>query len=230
MAYASLHDRLRGPVAEKLHAELHVKNHHALPRIEAVIVNVGINKSKMDSKEMQEYIAESLMKITGQKPVFRPARKAIANFKTRKGVIVGAQVTLRGKRMEAFLDRLLSYALPRIRDFRGVTPRLDGHGNYALGIRDHTIFPEVPSVEAGKIFGFQVQLKTTAKRDDVARAMLKAVGMPFQPERRHVTTAAAKGQKPRARGSLSMERAAVKESPKESSTPPPAISASQSQP
>ncbi len=181
--YNSLHQRLRGPIAEALKKDLAISNVHALPRLQKVIVNVGINKTKMDSKEMHEFIADVLKRITGQKPILRGARIAISNFKTRKGLTVGAMVTLRGKRMEEFLDRLISYVLPRIRDFRGLPVKLDGRGNYAIGLRDHTIFPEAPGVEAGKIFGMQIQIATTAGRDDRGRALLKHMGMPFTPER-----------------------------------------------
>ena len=181
--YQSLHDRLRGPIAKALRDELKVENIHALPRVTKVIVNVGINKTKMDSKEIHEYIADILKRITGQKPVFRTTRKAISNFKTREGSVVGAMVTLRGKKMEAFLDRLLSYVLPRIRDFRGLPTKLDGRGNYAIGLRDHTIFPEVPSADAGKIFGMQIQMTTTAGSDERGAALFRHMGVPFVPAR-----------------------------------------------
>ncbi len=181
--YESLHNRLRGPIAETLKKELNVTNAHALPRIEKVTVNVGINRSKMDSKESHEYVAQCLAKMTGQKAVHTHSRKAISNFKIREGLVVGAIVTLHGRRMEEFLDRLLSYVLPRIRDFRGVTTKLDGHGNYAIGLKDHSIFPEIPPVDAGKSFGVQVQITTTAKTDKPARALLKHMGVPFRPER-----------------------------------------------
>ncbi len=184
MSYVTLHDRLRGPIRDALKKELKIENVHALPRLQKVIVNVGINKTKMDGKETHEYVATVLKLITGQKPVFRLARKAISNFKTREGGIVGAMVTLRGKKMEFFLDRLLSYVLPRIRDFRGLPTKLDGQGNYAIGLKDHTIFPEVPPAEAGKIFGMQIQITTTAKDDEQGRALLKQLGVPFQPERK----------------------------------------------
>ena len=183
MKYDSLHDRLRGPIAKALQQELGIKNIHALPRLQKVVVNVGINKTKMDSKEMVEFVADVLKRITGQKPILRGARIAISNFKTRKGLVVGAMATLRGKRMEEFLDRLLSYVLPRIRDFRGLPIKLDGRGNYAIGLRDHTIFPEAPGADAGKIFGMQIQITTTAGRDDRGRALLKQMGMPFAPDR-----------------------------------------------
>lgn len=178
--YEPLHDRLRGSIAEALKKELKVTNVHALPRITKVVVNVGINRTKMDSKEMHEYVGSCLAKMTGQKPVYTKSRKAISNFKIRIGLVVGCVVTLHGRRMEEFLDRLLSYVLPRIRDFRGVTPKLDGHGNYAIGLRDHSIFPEVPPPDAGKIFGVQIQITTSAKDDEAGRALLKHMGMPFR--------------------------------------------------
>ncbi len=179
MSYATLHDRLRGPIAQKLKKELKVDNTFALPRLDKVVVNVGINKMKMDSKEMHEYIADTLARITGQKAVFTITRKAISNFKTREGLIVGCKVTLRGQRAEAFLDRLISYVLPRIRDFRGLSSKLDGKGNYAIGLRDHTIFPEVPPAEAGRIFGMQIQITMKGGSDEASRALLREMGMPF---------------------------------------------------
>jgi large subunit ribosomal protein L5 len=184
MAYATLHERLRGPIADALRKELGVKNIHALPRITKVTVNVGINRSKMEGKEMMEYIADSLGKITGQKPVFRKSRQAISNFKIRKGLVVGAVVTLRGHRMEEFLDRLLSVTLPRIRDFRGLPTKLDGRGNYAIGLVDHSVFPEVPTPDVNKIFGLQIQLSTTAGTDEIGRALLRHMGFPFRPSGR----------------------------------------------
>lgn len=183
MVYRSLHDRLRGDVAEKLMKELQLRNRYALPRVTKVVVSTGITAGKSEGKELQEYIAESLARITGQRPIFTKARKAIANFKIRKGSIVGAVVTLRGKCMEAFIDRLVSYALPRVRDFRGLRPRFDGHGNYSIGIRDHSVFPEVPPPDVGKIFGLQVQLTTTARSDTEGRALLEAIGFPFVKEK-----------------------------------------------
>lgn len=179
MTYLSLHDRLKGPVIETLKKELGIKNIHALPRIQKVIVNVGINKSKMDSKEMHAYVIDSLAKITGQQPVKTIARKAISNFKTREGMVVGTMVTLRGRRMEEFLDRLFSYSLPRIRDFRGIASKMDGHGNYALGIRDHSIFPEIAPPDPKDIFSLQIQITTSAIDDEQGMALLKAIGVPF---------------------------------------------------
>lgn len=183
MAYATLHDRLRGPIADGVSKRLGIKNKHALPQVSKVTVNVGINKSKMDSKEMHAYIEECLKKITGQKPVFTHARVAISNFKTRQGMVVGCRVTLRGKSMEEFLDRLLSYSIPRIRDFRGLPSKLDGNGNYSIGLRDHSIFPEIPAPDANQIFPMQIVITTTAKDDEQGKALFTEMGMPFRKEK-----------------------------------------------
>lgn len=180
MAYSTFHDRLRGPITSAVQKDLGIKNVNAAPRIEKVTVNVGINKSKMDSKDTREYIEKMLMSITGQKPVFTKARIAISNFKTRQGMVVGAKVTLRGKNMEHFLDRLISYAIPRIRDFRGLPTKLDGKGNYSIGLRDHSIFPEVPAPDAGQIFNMQIVITTTANDDKEGMALMKNIGMPFK--------------------------------------------------
>lgn len=195
MAYKTLHERLQGPVRDVLKKDLGIDNVHALPRLEKVVVNVGINKSKMDSKEMHAYIEDSLQRITGQKPVFTLARKAISNFKTREGMKVGAMVTLRGKHMEEFLDRLLSYGLPRIRDFRGLSTKLDGQGNYAIGLKDHSIFPEVPPPDAKQIFSMQIVIKTTAEDDEQGRALFKAIGMPFRREKKEEAKKAERGKR-----------------------------------
>ncbi len=189
MSYATLHDRLRGPITKALQEELGIKNIHALPRLEKVVVNVGINREKLEGKEILEYIADSLAKITGQKPVMRKSRLAISNFKIRKGLVVGAMVTLRGKRMEEFLDRLISYVLPRIRDFRGIPAKFDGHGNYALGLKEHEVFPEISELDMLKSFGMQIQVTTTAKNDAEAKALLKHIGFPFRAGRGTVSAA-----------------------------------------
>ena len=184
MAYKTLHDRLRGEIADKLKKDLGITNVHALPKLQKVIVNVGINRTLMEGKEMQAFIVDSLQKITGQKPVLRESRKAISNFKIRKGLVVGAMVTLRGKKMEEFVDRLISYVLPRIRDFRGLPTKMDGHGNYAIGLRDQTVFPEIPSLDLQKSFGMQIQFSIKADDEAHARALLKAIGVPFRPTRK----------------------------------------------
>ncbi len=187
MAYESLHKRLNGSIKKALHEELKIKNGHALPRVDKVIVNVGINRAKMEGKEMREYIGENLAKITGQKPVFTRSGKAISNFKIRENMVVGAMVTLRGAQMEWFLDRLISYVLPRIRDFRGLPTKLDGHGNYSIGLRDHSIFPEVPLPDPKQIFGMQILIATTAKNDEEGRALLKQMGVPFKRDQKKAT-------------------------------------------
>lgn len=196
MAYMSLHERLKGPIAQALRDDLGITNTNALPRVHKVVVNVGINKSKMDSKEVREYVAKCLGTITGQRPVFTKAKKAISNFKTRQGMVVGASVTLRGRHMEEFLDRLVSYALPRVRDFRGLSAKFDGQGNYSIGLRDHSIFPEIPPVDAKDIFGMQITIATTARNDKHAHALLRHVGMPFKQEKKEESSIESKGKSP----------------------------------
>jgi large subunit ribosomal protein L5 len=183
MKIQSLHDRLSGTIAGSLKKKLGRDNVFSLPRISKVTVNVGINKTKMDSKEIHEYVEECIKIITGQKPVFRASRLSISNFKTREGSIVGAMVTLRGKQMMSFLDKLIHVALPRVRDFRGLNTHFDGHGNYSIGIREHTIFPEVPPPEASKVFGFQVTITTTTDSDEEAEVLLREIGVPFRREK-----------------------------------------------
>lgn len=190
MAYVTLHDRLRGPIVKALQKELGRQNILSLPRLKRVTVNTGINKSKMDSKEVHEYVQQCMTKITGQKAVFTKTNKAISNFKTRKGLVVGCMVTLRGRKMEEFLDRLLSYGLPRIRDFRGVSAKLDGRGNYSIGLRDHSVFPEIAPPEARQIFGLQIVITTTAKNDAEGFALLKEMGMPFKKDKKSEQKAA----------------------------------------
>lgn len=187
MAYASLHDRLRGPLVVALQKELGLRNPHALPRVEKVIVNVGIHRSAMEGKDTVEHIADVLGKITGQKPALRPSRKSIANFKIRQGMIVGAMVTLRGRRMEEFLDRLVSFVFPRIRDFRGLSPHFDGRGNYAVGVSEYSVFPEVPPPpDVRQLFGMQIQVCIRANDDREAQALLRVMGFPFRSERKMV--------------------------------------------
>lgn len=190
MAYKTLHQRLRGDIADQLKKDLDVRNVHALPKLQKVIVNVGINRTHMEGKEMQQFITDSLQTITGQKPVLRESRKAISNFKIRKGQVVGAMVTLRGKKMEEFVDRLVSYVLPRIRDFRGLPTKMDGNGNYAIGLRDHSVFPEIPAGDLQKSFGMQIQFSIKSQKEDHARALLKAIGLPFRPSRKEAESAA----------------------------------------
>ena len=154
------------------------------PRILKVTVNMGVGDAKQDSK-MLESATEQLATITGQKPNVRRARKSIAQFKVRDGMPVGVAVTLRGERSYEFLDRLMSIAIPRIRDFRGLSPRsFDGRGNYSLGVREQIIFPEVDYDEIDQVRGLDITITTTAQSDDEAFALLEALGMPFSKEGR----------------------------------------------
>lgn len=180
MPYVPLQKRLQTTIAEALKKELNVKNVQALPKIKKVILNVGLSQKKYSAKDIQQFIAESLATISGQKPSVRKSRMSISNFNIRENMIVGMMVTLRGKNMYNFLDRLVHYALPRIRDFRGVPAKLDGRGNYAIGIVDQSIFPELPAPEANKIFGMQIQITTDAGTDERGMALLKQIGIPFR--------------------------------------------------
>jgi large subunit ribosomal protein L5 len=152
----------------------------AVPRVAKVVVNMGVGDAISDGKAMDVAVDE-LTGITGQKPTVTRARKSIANFKLRQGMAIGCCVTLRGKRMYEFLDRLMNLALPRVRDFRGVTPKgFDGRGNYTLGVRDQLIFPEVNYAKVQKVKGMNVSIVTTARTDEEARALLTGLGMPFR--------------------------------------------------
>jgi large subunit ribosomal protein L5 len=152
----------------------------AVPRVTKVVVNMGVGDAIADGKAMDAAVDE-LTGITGQKPTVTRARKSIANFKLRQGMAIGCCVTLRGKRMYEFLDRLTNLALPRVRDFRGVTPKgFDGRGNYTLGVRDQLIFPEVNYAKVQKVKGMNVSIVTTARTDEEARALLTGLGMPFR--------------------------------------------------
>jgi large subunit ribosomal protein L5 len=154
------------------------------PRIDKITVNMGVGDAKQDSK-MLEAATEQLATITGQRPNVRRARKSIAQFKVREGMPVGVAVTLRGERSYEFLDRLLSVAIPRVRDFRGLSPRaFDGRGNYSMGVREQIIFPEVDYDEVDQIRGLDITITTTASTDEEAFALLEAVGMPFSREGR----------------------------------------------
>jgi large subunit ribosomal protein L5 len=155
------------------------KNIMQVPRIEKVVVNIGMGEA-LDNPKSLEAAVSDLTIITGQKPVMNKARKSIANFKLREGRLIGTKVTLRGDRMWSFLDRLLNTALPRVRDFRGVSANaFDGRGNYTLGLHDQLIFPEIEYDKIDKLRGMEVTIVTTAKNDDQARVMLKLLGMPF---------------------------------------------------
>jgi large subunit ribosomal protein L5 len=174
--------RYQKEIAPALFKSLDLKNIMQIPRVEKVVVNIGLGESMDDAKAI-EAATSDLTQITGQKPVMTKSRKSIAAFKLREGRIIGTKVTLRGERMWAFLDRLVNIALPRVRDFRGVSPNaFDGRGNYTLGLRDQLIFPEIDYDKIDKLRGMEVTIVTTAKSDDQARALLQLLGMPFKKE------------------------------------------------
>ncbi len=177
---ARMKDKYREEVAPALKDKFNIENVMRIPKIEKVVVNMGVGEAVANSKAMDGAIAD-LTKITGQKPQLRRARKSIAGFKIREGMPVGARVTLRGEMMWEFLDRLISIALPRVRDFRGVSPTgFDGRGNYALGLREQLIFPEISYDDVDATRGLDVAVVTTAETDDEARELLRLLGMPFR--------------------------------------------------
>ena len=151
-----------------------------VPRLDKVVINMGVGDSLKDGRLMEAAV-EDLQIITGQKPVITKARKSIAGFKVREGMAIGAKVTLRGDRMWEFVDRLVSIAIPRIRDFRGLNPKaFDGHGNYTLGLTEQLIFPEIDYDKVAKVRGMDITVATTAETDDEGRALLVALGFPFE--------------------------------------------------
>jgi len=176
-----LKQKYQKDVVPALQKEFGYKNVMAVPRIEKVVVNMGLGEATSNAKIIDTG-ADELARITGQKPVTRRAKKSIAAFKVRKGMPVGTMVTLRGERMWEFLDRLVSIALPRVRDFKGVSPRgFDGRGNYTLGLRDQLLFPEIDYMKVDKARGMNVSVVTSAKTDEEARKLLQFIGMPFRP-------------------------------------------------
>ncbi len=177
---ARLRDRFEKEVRPALMKEFELKNPMAVPKVEKVVVNMGVGEATQNAK-LLDPAANELGQITGQKPVITKAKKSIAAFKVREGMPIGVMVTLRGDRMYEFLDRLINVALPRVRDFRGVsTKSFDGRGNYTLGLRDQLIFPEIDYAKVEKQKGMNVTIVTTAKSDDQARALLRGLGMPFR--------------------------------------------------
>ena len=167
-------------VVPALAKEFGYTNVMAVPRIEKVVVNMGLGEATANAK-LIDTGADEVARITGQKPVTRRAKKSIAQFKVRKGQPIGTMVTLRGTRMWEFLDRLLSIALPRVRDFKGVSPKgFDGRGNYTLGLRDQLLFLEIDYMKVDKARGMNVSVVTTAKTDEEARKLLQLIGMPFR--------------------------------------------------
>jgi large subunit ribosomal protein L5 len=179
-ATARLRKRYVEQVRPALMKELNLDNPMAAPRLEKVVVNMGVGEATQNPKILDPAVAE-LAQVTGQKPVITKAKKSIAAFKVREGNAIGAMVTLRGDRMYEFLDRLMNVALPRVRDFRGVsTKSFDGRGNYTLGVHDQLIFPEIDYSKVEKLKGMNITIVTTAKSDDEARALLRHMGMPFR--------------------------------------------------
>ena len=175
-----LKEKYQNEVVPALTKEFGYKNVMAVPRIQKIVVNMGLGEATANAK-IVDTGSDELARITGQKPVTRRAKKSIAAFKVRKGMPIATMVTLRGARMWEFLDRLTSIALPRVRDFKGVSPRgFDGRGNYTLGLRDQLLFPEIDYMKVDKARGMNVSVVTTAKTDEEARKLLQFVGMPFR--------------------------------------------------
>jgi large subunit ribosomal protein L5 len=177
---ARLREKYTNELKAAIQKELGLKNTMAVPRIEKVVINMGLGEATQNNKILDPLVSD-LAQITGQKPVMTKAKKSIAQFKVREGQSIGAMVTLRGESMFEFLDRLISVALPRVRDFKGVSSKsFDGRGNYTLGLRDQLIFPEIDYSKVEKLKGMNVTIVTTAKDDNSARVLLKHFGMPFR--------------------------------------------------
>ncbi len=175
-----LQEYYKTTVQPKLAADLGLKNPMQIPKITKITVNMGVGEAVADRK-IVDAAAADLAKITGQKPVITKAKKAIASFKLREGLPIGAKVTLRGPRMYEFLDRLVSIALPRVRDFRGVSPRaFDGRGNYTLGVKEQIIFPEIQYDQIDQLRGMDITITTTATTNEQGRALLEAFNFPFR--------------------------------------------------
>ena len=175
-----LKEKYQKDVVPALSKEFGYKNVMEVPKIEKVVVNMGLGEATSNAK-LVDVGADELARITGQKPVTRRAKKSIAAFKVRKGMPIATMVTLRGERMWEFLDRLMTIALPRVRDFKGVSPKgFDGRGNYTLGLRDQLLFPEIDYMKVDKARGMNVSVVTTATTDEEARKLLQFIGMPFR--------------------------------------------------
>lgn len=175
-----LKTRYKEDIVPKLKEQFSYQNLHQVPKVVKIVVNRGLGEASQNAKALESSINE-LATITGQKPVVTRAKKAIAGFKIRKGMPVGVMVTLRGERMYAFLERLISLALPRIRDFRGISPKsFDGRGNYSLGVREQLMFPEIDYDSIDQIRGLDISIVTSANTDEEGRSLLKEMGMPFR--------------------------------------------------
>ncbi|MBC8031349.1 MAG: 50S ribosomal protein L5 [Pyrinomonadaceae bacterium] len=177
---ARLKERYQKEVAPAVAKEFGITNPMAIPRVTKVVLNMGMGEAVANAKIL-DTAADELRVISGQKPVITKAKKSIASFKLRQGMPIGVMVTLRGERMYEFLDRLVSIALPRVRDFRGISPKaFDGRGNYTIGVREQLIFPEIDFNKVEKLRGMNITIITTARDDEQARALLKGLGMPFR--------------------------------------------------
>jgi len=177
---ARLKERYQKEVAPAIAKEFGIKNPMAIPRVQKVVLNMGMGEAIANAKILDTAVDE-LRAVAGQKPVITKAKKSIASFKLRQGMSIGVMVTLRGDRMYEFLDRLVSIALPRVRDFRGVSPKaFDGRGNYTIGVREQLIFPEIDFNKVDKLRGMNISIITSARNDEQARALLKGLGMPFR--------------------------------------------------
>jgi len=177
-----LKERYQKEIVPALQKSLGADNVMEVPRLEKVVLNIGVGQAQGEAKVLDAAV-EDLTTISGQKPVVTKARKSIANFKLREGVVIGVKVTLRGDRMWAFFDRLVNLALPRVRDFRGVSPNsFDGRGNYTLGFNEQLVFPEIQYDSIEQVRGLEVTIVTTARNDDEGRALLQMLGMPFRRE------------------------------------------------
>jgi large subunit ribosomal protein L5 len=177
---ARLQDRYQKEIIPRLSEKLGRNNKLSLPRLQKIVVNMGVGKALQDKNRMEQ-AADQLTQITGQKAQIRKARKAVSGFRLREGNEIGCRVTLRGRRMYEFLDRLISVALPRIRDFRGVNPKsFDGHGNYSLGLSEQQVFPEIDPDKVTFTQGMDVTFVTSTNSDDEARELLRGFGMPFR--------------------------------------------------
>jgi large subunit ribosomal protein L5 len=175
-----LREKYQKEVVPALRKEYQYANHMAIPKLQKIVVNMGVGEAIQNSKLMDAAV-EELATITGQKPVVTKATKSIASFKLRQGMSIGCCVTLRGERMYEFLDRLVNVALPRVRDFRGLsTKSFDGRGNYTLGLRDQLIFPEIDYSKVQKVKGMNICIVTSAESDDEARTLLRLLGFPFR--------------------------------------------------
>ena len=177
---ARLREAFRGTVVAALMKERGYTNPWAVPRLEKIVINMGVGEGRENAKVL-DFATADLGAIAGQRPIITRAKKSIANFKLREGVPIGAKVTLRGARMYEFLDRLINVALPRVRDFKGVPPKgFDGRGNYAIGLREQLIFPEIVYDKVDKVRGMDINIVTTARTDEEAKALLRHLGMPFR--------------------------------------------------